>query len=132
MIAGMLDGISVVVRGTVMQLKTPDHMRGRVSSVGSMFARNRAGGLKRLGRQAGLVALLAPMDKGKTPADPGPAGPLLARANSRLVTQSTLPLCVVNSVRQRRPIGWTLHPPGVGGMQSTEVTALADVARPGN
>jgi MFS family permease len=37
MIAGMLDGISVVVRGTVMQLKTPDHMRGRVSSVSSMF-----------------------------------------------------------------------------------------------
>jgi len=36
-IAGMLDGLSVVVRGTVMQLKTPDHMRGRVSSVGSMF-----------------------------------------------------------------------------------------------
>lgn len=35
--AGMLDGVSVVVRGTVMQLKTPDHMRGRVSSVGSMF-----------------------------------------------------------------------------------------------
>jgi predicted MFS family arabinose efflux permease len=33
----MVDGISVVVRGTVMQLKTPDHMRGRVSSVGSMF-----------------------------------------------------------------------------------------------
>ncbi|HTE08310.1 MAG TPA: MFS transporter [Flavitalea sp.] len=37
MLAGMLDGISVVVRGTVMQLKTPDHMRGRVSSVNSMF-----------------------------------------------------------------------------------------------
>lgn len=37
LIAGILDGISVVVRGTVMQLKTPDHMRGRVSSVGSMF-----------------------------------------------------------------------------------------------
>jgi predicted MFS family arabinose efflux permease len=35
--AGMLDGVSVVVRGTVMQLQTPDHMRGRVSSVGSMF-----------------------------------------------------------------------------------------------
>jgi MFS family permease len=35
--AGMLDGVSVVVRGTVMQLRTPDHMRGRVSSVGSMF-----------------------------------------------------------------------------------------------
>ena len=37
MMAGILDGISIVVRGTVMQLKTPDHMRGRVSSVGSMF-----------------------------------------------------------------------------------------------
>ncbi len=37
LIAGLLDGVSVVVRGTVMQLKTPDHMRGRVSSVGSMF-----------------------------------------------------------------------------------------------
>ena len=37
MISGMLDGISVVVRGTIMQLKTPDNMRGRVSSVTSMF-----------------------------------------------------------------------------------------------
>lgn len=37
MVGGMLDGISVVVRGTVMQLKTPDEMRGRVSSVSSMF-----------------------------------------------------------------------------------------------
>jgi hypothetical protein len=37
MAAGMLDGISVVIRGTVMQLKTPDHLRGRVSSVSSMF-----------------------------------------------------------------------------------------------
>ncbi|NCI50688.1 MFS transporter [Sediminibacterium roseum] len=37
MISGMLDGISVVIRGTIMQLKTPDHMRGRVSSVNSMF-----------------------------------------------------------------------------------------------
>lgn len=37
MISGMLDGISVVVRGTIMQLKTPDNMRGRVMSVNSMF-----------------------------------------------------------------------------------------------
>jgi MFS family permease len=37
MISGMLDGISVVTRGTIMQLKTPDHMRGRVMSVNSMF-----------------------------------------------------------------------------------------------
>ncbi|HVF81777.1 MAG TPA: MFS transporter [Flavisolibacter sp.] len=37
MIAGMLDGISVVIRSTVLQLTTPDEMRGRVSSVNSMF-----------------------------------------------------------------------------------------------
>jgi len=35
--SGMLDGISVVIRGTILQLKTPDVMRGRVSSVNSMF-----------------------------------------------------------------------------------------------
>ena len=33
----MLDGISVVIRGTITQLKTPDNMRGRVLSVTSMF-----------------------------------------------------------------------------------------------
>lgn len=37
MLSGMLDAISVVTRGTIMQLKTPDHMRGRVMSVNSMF-----------------------------------------------------------------------------------------------
>jgi MFS family permease len=35
--AGMLDGISVVVRGTILQLKTPLELRGRVMSVNSMF-----------------------------------------------------------------------------------------------
>lgn len=37
LVSGMLDGVSVVVRGTILQLKTPDAMRGRVSSVNSMF-----------------------------------------------------------------------------------------------
>jgi hypothetical protein len=37
MLAGMLDGISVVIRSTVLQLTTPDEMRGRVSAVNSMF-----------------------------------------------------------------------------------------------
>lgn len=35
--SGMLDGISVVIRGTIVQLKTPDHIRGRVMSVNSIF-----------------------------------------------------------------------------------------------
>ena len=34
---GIFDGVSVVVRGNVMQLKTPDELRGRVMSVNSMF-----------------------------------------------------------------------------------------------
>jgi MFS family permease len=37
LVSGILDGISVVVRGTILQLKTPAHMRGRVMSVNSMF-----------------------------------------------------------------------------------------------
>ena len=37
MISGALDGISVVTRGTILQLKTPENMRGRVMSVNSMF-----------------------------------------------------------------------------------------------
>ena len=35
--AGVFDGISMVVRQTILQLKTPDHMRGRVGAVNSMF-----------------------------------------------------------------------------------------------
>lgn len=37
MLSGMLDGISMIIRGTIVQLKTPDQMRGRVMSVNSMF-----------------------------------------------------------------------------------------------
>lgn len=37
MLSGILDGISVVIRGTIVQLKTPDHLRGRVLSVNSIF-----------------------------------------------------------------------------------------------
>ncbi len=35
--AGFFDGISVVVRGTISQLYTPDHLRGRVSSINMIF-----------------------------------------------------------------------------------------------
>ena len=34
---GAFDSVSVIIRGTVMQLLTPDRMRGRVSAVSSMF-----------------------------------------------------------------------------------------------
>lgn len=35
--SGMMDGVSVIIRQTILQLKTPDDMRGRVSSVSSIF-----------------------------------------------------------------------------------------------
>jgi sugar phosphate permease len=36
-LSGMFDGVSVVLRSTILQLATPDHMRGRVSSINSIF-----------------------------------------------------------------------------------------------
>ncbi|MGL6269105.1 MAG: MFS transporter [Chitinophagaceae bacterium] len=35
--AGVFDGISIIVRSTILQLKTPDEMRGRVASLNSIF-----------------------------------------------------------------------------------------------
>ena len=35
--SGVFDGVSVVIRQTILQLKTPDNMRGRLSSVNSIF-----------------------------------------------------------------------------------------------
>ncbi|MDG2356954.1 MAG: MFS transporter, partial [Polaribacter sp.] len=49
------DGISMVIRQTILQLKTPDDMRGRVSSVNSMFV----GSSNELGAfESGLAAKL--------------------------------------------------------------------------
>ncbi len=36
-LGGMFDAVSVVIRGTIFQLYTPDAMRGRVSAVNTMF-----------------------------------------------------------------------------------------------
>lgn len=36
-LSGGVDGVSMIIRQTILQLKTPDHMRGRVASVNSMF-----------------------------------------------------------------------------------------------
>jgi MFS family permease len=36
-LSGCMDGVSVIVRSTILQLKTPDELRGRVLSVSSMF-----------------------------------------------------------------------------------------------
>ncbi|WP_027137990.1 MFS transporter [Gaetbulibacter saemankumensis] len=53
--SGMTDGVSMVIRQTILQLKTPDNMRGRVSSVNSMFV----GSSNELGAfESGLTAKL--------------------------------------------------------------------------
>jgi MFS family permease len=53
--SGVVDGISVVIRQTILQLKTPDHMRGRVSAVNSIFV----GSSNELGAfESGLTAKL--------------------------------------------------------------------------
>ena len=37
MLSGSMDGVSVVIRSTILQLKTPESLKGRVMSVNSMF-----------------------------------------------------------------------------------------------
>ena len=37
MLTGFLDGISIIVRSTILQLKTPEDMKGRVSALNSIF-----------------------------------------------------------------------------------------------
>ena len=53
--SGVTDGVSMVIRQTILQLKTPDDMRGRVASVNSMFV----GSSNELGAfESGLTAKL--------------------------------------------------------------------------
>lgn len=53
--SGIFDGISVVIRNTILQLHTPDTMRGRVASVNSIFV----GSSNELGAfESGLTAKL--------------------------------------------------------------------------
>lgn len=52
-LTGAFDNVSVVIRHTILQLSTPDHMRGRVSAVNSIFigSSNEIGGF-----ESGLAA----------------------------------------------------------------------------
>jgi MFS family permease len=54
-LAGALDSVSVIIRGSIVQLVTPDEMRGRVSSVNNIFigTSNEFGAL-----ESGLTAAL--------------------------------------------------------------------------
>lgn len=58
LILGGLDGISMIIRGTLVQLWTPDEMRGRVSAVNSVFIdmSNELGGFE----SGALAAVVGP------------------------------------------------------------------------
>ena len=56
---GALDGISMIIRSTLVQVRTPDDMRGRVSAVNSVFIdmSNELGGFE----SGALAALVGPV-----------------------------------------------------------------------
>ena len=58
-ISGCCDSISVVIRGSIMQLTTPDHMRGRISAINGIFigSSNELGALES-GIAASLMGLV--------------------------------------------------------------------------
>lgn len=58
-ILGALDGISMIIRSTLVQMRTPDEMRGRVSAVNSVFIdmSNELGGFE----SGALAALVGPV-----------------------------------------------------------------------
>jgi MFS family permease len=58
-ISGCCDSISVVIRSSIMQLTTPDHMRGRISSINGIFigSSNELGALES-GIAASLMGLV--------------------------------------------------------------------------
>src|SRR5207245_8058969 len=55
LVVGAFDSVSVIIRGSIVQLVTPDEMRGRVSSVNNIFivSSNEFGAL-----ESGLTAAL--------------------------------------------------------------------------
>ncbi len=58
-VSGMVDSVSMVVRGSILQLISPDSMRGRIASVNSMFivSSNELGAFES-GTAAGLMGLI--------------------------------------------------------------------------
>ena len=58
-ISGCFDSISVVIRGSIMQLTTPDHMRGRISAINGIFigSSNELGALES-GIAASMIGLV--------------------------------------------------------------------------
>lgn len=92
-LVGALDNISVVVRHTLVQMLTPDAMRGRVSAINSVFivASNDIGGL-----ESGLTAwLLGPVISVAA----GGAGTILVVLGALWIWPQILSIGALNAIR---------------------------------
>jgi len=98
---GALDNISVVVRHTLVQMLTPDAMRGRVSAVNNIFivASNDLGGL-----ESGVTAHFL------GPTGSAVAGGLGAIAVVLAVARRWPEILSVGSLQEVRPLAW-VDPP---------------------
>lgn len=98
---GALDNVSVVVRHTLVQMLTPDAMRGRVSAVNNIFivASNDLGGL-----ESGVTAALL-----------GPTGSAVAGGLGAIVVVLAVArrwpeILAIGSLHEVRPIAWADPP----------------------
>jgi MFS family permease len=106
--AGAFDAVSVVVRHTLVQMLTPDPMRGRVSAVNSVFivASNDLGGLES-GLTAWLVGPIVSVVGG------GIATILVVLASVRIWPQ-LLGIGSLQDIRPKEEAG-EIDAPGTGG-----------------
>jgi MFS family permease len=101
LVAGAADMISVVIRQTLVQLETPDHMRGRVSAVNSLFS--------------GASNQLGEFESGATAACLGPVGSVvLGGIGTLLVAGLWLRLFPALAQRDALLQIGTTQPPGAG------------------
>ncbi|MEO8199048.1 MAG: MFS transporter [Gemmatimonadota bacterium] len=59
MVLGALDGVSVIIRSTLVQVRTPDYLRGRVAAINSLFigTSNELGGFE----SGALASIVGPV-----------------------------------------------------------------------
>jgi len=95
-VSGSADMVSVVIRQTLVQLETPDHMRGRVSAVNSLFI--------------GASNQLGEFESGATAAVMGPVGSVVLGGAGVLLVAALWPRLFPALARRDR-----LLPDGTAG-----------------
>src|SRR2546428_3978019 len=97
LVAGALDSVSVIIRGSIVQLVTPDEMRGRVSAVNNIFigTSNELGALES-GLTAALFGPIISVVAGRHRADPGGARPGVEMAGDCPKARRALKFCYLS------------------------------------